>query len=106
MAKLEDAFSWGCGFLLVAGFFTLYLGWQPIAGHFVGNDIAVKALEIEGFTNVKIVSKDYWWVNFKGGDTEDDVMFTAQATNAIGKQVIVHVYVGWPWKGATIREPH
>ena len=42
-------------------------------------------------------------IGFRGGDDGDAARFTAIATNPIGKEVVVEVYAGWPFKGATIR---
>lgn len=72
-------------------------------GSLADNSSAVKALEIQGFSNVKIVEKDWLFIPFKGGDKTDNVKFTTSATNPAGKTVTVCVYAAWPFKGETIR---
>ncbi|MBI2041896.1 MAG: hypothetical protein HYT20_02680 [Candidatus Nealsonbacteria bacterium] len=87
-------------------FVILFFGFSAIsacAGNLVDEDIAVKALKTQGFSDIMITDKDSWFVSFKGGGREDAVIFTALATNPAGKKVEVFVFAGWPWKGATIR---
>ncbi|MDO8559226.1 MAG: hypothetical protein Q7R84_02735 [bacterium] len=80
-----------------------FSGVSACSGNLVDEDIAVKALEIQGFSDITIIEKDNWFIGFKGGGREDVVKFTAVATNPAGKKVEVDVFAGWPWKGATIR---
>ena len=72
-------------------------------GIFVNEDVATRALETQGFSEIQIVDKDWLFVSLRGGGREDAVRFTAIATNPVGKQVKVFVFAGWPFKGATIR---
>ena len=71
-------------------------------GMWVPESRAVTALETQGFSDIRVIDKDIWFVGWKGGHG-DAVRFTASATNPIGKQVTVYVFAGWPFKGATIR---
>lgn len=72
-------------------------------GMMVKEDVAIRALETQGFSNVKIIEKDVFFVGCKGGDGNDVVRFTAIATNPAGEEVQVCVFAGWPFKAATIR---
>jgi hypothetical protein len=72
-------------------------------GMCVSEDTAVQALETQGFSNVKVTHKAYFFISCRGGSEDDDVMFTCNATNPAGKEVTVYVFAGWPFKGATVR---
>ena len=72
-------------------------------GAFVNQDVAVKALDTQGYSNVKITDRAWFAVGMRGCDEKDAARFTATATNPIGKKVQVYVCTGWIFKGATIR---
>ena len=72
-------------------------------GVFASPDVAVKALENQGYSNVKITEHAWFLIGLRGGSEKDAARFTATATNPAGKEVVVEVYAGWPFKGATIR---
>jgi hypothetical protein len=74
-------------------------------GLLANEDTARHALEINGFSNIEIVDRAWFAVGFRGGDRSDAARFTATATNPAGKKVTVYVFVGWPFKGGTIRTP-
>ncbi len=83
--------------VLLAAFFGIF------SGTFVNENVAKKTLETQGFSDIKIVDKDIFFVGLKGGAQDDVVKFTAMAKNPIGRTVQVFVFSGWPFKGATIR---
>ena len=72
-------------------------------GMFVDEDVAVRALEAQGFTKVEVVDKAYYFIGMRGGDQSDSVRFECEAINPAGKRVTMHVFSGWLFKGATIR---
>ena len=72
-------------------------------GRWADQNKAVRLLQDQGFTKILVVDRDIWWIDFKGGSGDDSALFTITATNPAGKTVTVHVFVGWPWKGATLR---
>lgn len=74
-------------------------------GILISESSAVKALETNGFSNIKIVKKQWHFVKMRGGSDGDDVRFTAKATNPAGKEVTVYVFAGWPWKAASVKNP-
>lgn len=74
-------------------------------GCLVSENKAVSALETYGFSEIEIIKRQWFAVQFLGGSEEDCVRFTAMATNPAGKRVRVYVYSGWPFKGATVRNP-
>lgn len=90
--------------VLVIGALLLLLLANP-SGRMVPESKAVTTLETQGFTNVKIVDRDVYFITWKGGDKSDSVRFTARAINPAGKEVTVYVFSGWLFKGATIRTP-
>lgn len=87
--------------ILIGG--ALFLGSGFFYGIVISDDIAYRALEANGFSNVSKIEKDTFFVDWKGGGNDDVVKFTVEATNPVGKQVKVAVFAGWPFKGATIR---
>ena len=74
-------------------------------GLLVPESKAVRALETQGFSEVKITDRSWFLIGVRGGDKSDCVRFTATAKNPAGKTVQVYVFSGWPFKGATIRTP-
>ncbi|TSC89098.1 MAG: hypothetical protein G01um10143_479 [Parcubacteria group bacterium Gr01-1014_3] len=86
--------------LITLIFFVLFI--FP-TGIFVDESVAVKALDNFGFTNIKILDRDVWFVPLKGGSKEDVVRFTADAINPAGKRVKIYVFSGWLFKSATVR---
>ena len=84
--------------LLVAGLILVSL----FSGIFVGPSIAIRALENQGFSNIRIVEKQWFLVSMRGCG-QDAVKFTARAVNPAHKEVELFVCVGWFFKGATVR---
>ncbi len=72
-------------------------------GSFVDPQVAVKALDAQGYSNIQIVDHSWFAVGLRGCDTSDAARFTANATNPAGKQTQIYVCTGWIFKGATIR---
>ena len=72
------------------------------AGLLIDQPIAIKALENQGFTNVRITDKQWFLVVMRGCGS-DAAKFTARAKNPIQQEVEIFVCVGWPFKGATVR---
>ena len=72
-------------------------------GGCVGESSAIRALETQGYSNIRIVDKAIFAMGCRGGDQSDAARFTAIATNSLGKEVKIYVFVGWPFKGATVR---
>lgn len=89
--------------VLLAILVVLIMLSPAMCGAQVDEDVAVKTLETYGFTDVKVISKDVYFIGCKGGDGNDNVKFTATATNPAGDRVEVEVFAGWPWKDATVR---
>jgi hypothetical protein len=98
---MREASVWLIIGLIACGVFLVYSG----RGLLVSESTAVKALETQGFSNIKIESHDWFAISWRGGSKDDVARFTAHATNPAGKRVEVHVYAGWPFKGATVRSP-
>lgn len=85
----------------------LFLGCVVLAcfptGLFVDQDIAVRALESHGFTEVVVVDRATCFIALRGGEKSDSVRFTCRAINPAGQPVTMYVFSGWLFKGATIR---
>lgn len=73
-----------------------------LGGTLIDEDVAVHALETQGFTGVKVIDKAWFAVGLRGCDKNDSVRFTASATNPAGKEVQLYV-CGGIFKGATVR---
>ncbi len=74
-------------------------------GCLVSEDVAIRALETNGFSDIKITDHSWFALGLRGGSTDDAARFTAEATNPIGKRVTVNVFTGWILKNATVRSP-
>lgn len=72
-------------------------------GAFVDKSVAERALETQGYSNVKIIDHSWFAVGLRGCDEKDAARFTATATNPAGREVQLYVCTGWLFKGATIR---
>lgn len=73
------------------------------AAQFTDED-AVRSLETQGYSDVRVVSREPWWPQVLGGCGESDaVAVRARAKNAAGREVEVTVCGSWPFKGATVR---
>lgn len=84
-------------------FLILLLIFMVFRGLFVGGDIAVKAAETQGFTDVRVIDHAWCCVGLRGCGSKDAARFIVRAVNPAGKEVEFYVCVGWPFKGATIR---
>lgn len=86
--------------------FVLFLALAALMscrGCTVNEQVAIKALETSGFSDIKIVDHSWFAIGVRGGGSRDAARFTAEATNPVGKRVTVEVFTGWLFKGATIR---
>jgi len=73
-------------------------------GIFVGENVAVEALEKSGYSDVQITSSGWFFVGMRGCSEKDAAKFVATATNVNGDRVEdIIICSGWPFKGATVR---
>jgi len=72
-------------------------------GIFASQDVAVRTLESQGYSNIRIVDHAWLAVGFRGCDRLDAARFTAKVTNPAGKPAKVYVCTGVLFKGGTIR---
>jgi hypothetical protein len=72
-------------------------------GAFVGEDIATRALEKQGYSDIRITKHNWFLIGLRGCDARDAAKFTAKVKNPAGKDAEVFVCTGWIFKGATIR---
>mgnify|MGYP001438379530 CR=1 FL=1 len=72
-------------------------------GALVSDESAIRALDDAGFSHVVVQEKAYFAIGIRGGSKGDAARFTCRATNPAGKEVTIYVFVGWPFKGATVR---
>jgi hypothetical protein len=96
---LDDAVRGILFFLvvLVISFFAF------CSGCLVSEDVAIRALETQGFSNVRVTDKHWILVGMQGCSDSDAAKFDAEATNSAGRRVQLYVCAGWLWKGATVR---
>lgn len=88
---------------IVTVFFILLVVFSECRGVFITNDdVAVRALENQGFTNIRVVDGEWFFVGLRGCGS-DAKKITARAVNLLQKEVNIFVCVGWPFKGATVR---
>lgn len=72
-------------------------------GTFVDESEALRALETQGYSNVKVTDHKWLLVSVRGCGSTDAARFDALVVNPAGKKVNLYVCVGWPFKGSTIR---
>lgn len=92
--------SFNSVFIVVAIIFVLV---SFARGVFVNESEAARALETQGYRDVKITNDAWLFVGLRGCDEGDAARFTAVASNPTGKRVEIYVCAGWPFKGSTIR---
>lgn len=73
------------------------------SGTMVDEKIAIETLEKQGFSNVTILEKQWFLVGWRGCANGDAAKFIASAINPRNQTVELYVCIGWPFKGATIR---
>lgn len=83
--------------------FLLFLIGKGIFAIATNEDVAVRALEAQGYSNIQIVDRAWFEVGFRGCGFGDSVRFTAKVTNPAGKPAEVYVCTGVIFKGGTIR---
>jgi len=98
-----SAGSGGVHLIFLLFFIFVVFPFASCRGALVDKDVAIRALEKQGYSNIEIINHQYFWVGWKGCDSKDAAKFTAHVTNPAGKQVEVFVCTGWILKGATIR---
>jgi len=72
-------------------------------GIVVKDEVAIRCLEIQGYSHIQVLDKAWFAIPIRGGDRGDAARFHMRATNPTGQQVEVYVFSGWLFKGATIR---
>lgn len=72
-------------------------------GIFVKDQVATKCLEVQGYSNIQVLDKAWFFIPMRGGDRGDSARFHLKATNPTGQEVELYVFSGWLFKGATIR---
>lgn len=72
-------------------------------GVFAKEAVAIRTLQAQGFSNIKIVDHAWFFIGLRGCDGHDAARFTAKATNPAGIQTQVYVCTGAFFKGGTIR---
>ncbi len=68
------------------------------------DEVAVKTLDSQGYTDIKVIDNSWYAVGLRGCDQNDAARITATAKNPAGKTVTIYVCTGL-WKGGTIRTP-
>jgi hypothetical protein len=72
-------------------------------GCLVEEAVAVRALDTQGYQNIRIVDHVWFGIGLRGCSGHDAAKFVAEVTNPAGKKVQVFVCTGWLFKGSTIR---
>lgn len=91
------------GNILVGGVFLSLITVGIFGGLFVDENIAIRTFEADGFTNVRVVNRQWFMPSLGGCGDSDRVRFEVVATNPSGKEQTGIVCSGWPFKGATRR---
>lgn len=96
--SMDDVFG-----VAVTVFVVALLALEIFGGIFVGNDIAEETMKNNGFSDIKIIEKQWFFVGFRGCAGGDNAKFIVKAINSRNQPVELYVCAGWPFKGATIR---
>ena len=62
-----------------------------------------KAVEKQGYSEVRLTDKSIFFITFRGCSKEDSAKYSARAKNPKGKEVDLIICAGWPFKGVTVR---
>jgi hypothetical protein len=89
--------------LLFAAFYVGMFCLTVFRGACADEGSAVRAMEYNGHTNVKVLGHKWFVVGLRGCEATDAALFPVVSTNSAGKTVPQIVCVGWPFKAATIR---
>jgi len=93
----------GLYFAIVVFIAIIIIGYSR--GAFIGEDVAIRTLEAQGYKGIEITDHTWFLTGFRGGcDGRDAARFTAKATNPAGVEVTVYVCTDI-FKGGTIRVP-
>jgi hypothetical protein len=82
--------------------FLAAIAWEFGIGILASEDTAVKAAEVQGFSDVRVTDKAIVFLSWRGCGSGDAARFSLQAKNSQGKDVDFYVCTGF-WKGSTIR---
>ncbi|MDP3947330.1 MAG: hypothetical protein Q8Q41_01410 [bacterium] len=85
--------------------FTLAFLVETFSGALVSQEVAIRAAEVQGFSDIRVTDHSYAWVGVRGCDGADTARFTVRGKNAAGKEVEFYVCSGFFFKGGTIRTP-
>jgi hypothetical protein len=87
-------------FLLLVGAIIFFLCRRI----FVSDNVGVKALVNQGYTDIRVTERSFFMVGFRGCEQTDAAQITAVATNSQGEVVTMYVCSGWPFKGGTVKK--
>jgi len=76
-----------------------------VRGSCTRNEDAVYTAEVEGYSEVIVLDRDWFMVGFRGCDVEDAAKFEIKAVNVKGVKVEIIVCMGYPFKAGTVRVP-
>ena len=72
-------------------------------GTFVHEENVARAVEKQGYKEVRIIAKHIFFVGWRGCGWDDEAAFEASAVNSAGQRVDLTICAGWPFKGVTVR---
>jgi len=104
MKRRRKGIGWGLiGNVAYIIFICAVLAFGIFRGLCVDKSMALRAMEKQGYNDVRVVDYHWFMVGFRGCSGHDAAKFDVVAKNPVGKKVECFVCVGWPFKGATIR---
>ena len=104
LIKITRELSW-VEWKVILGTFLLIVAFvfRSVGGVFVDPNVAVRTLRMYGYSDIHMLESNWFMVWFRGGGFDDAARFRMAAKNPAGEKVEVCVFVGWPFKGATVR---
>lgn len=85
----------------LAGFALLFF--LLFRGTLVDASTATKALAEQGYENIQVLKKNWFFITAHGCARSDAAKFLIKAKNLAKKDVEMSVCVSWPFKGVTMR---
>lgn len=87
---------------LLVIFLVVFFAWEFGSGILTSEDTAIKAAEVQGFSDVRVTNKAIVLLRWRGCGSGDSARFSLRAKNPEGKDMDFYVCTGF-FKGSTIR---
>lgn len=88
--KMDRDMAIGYSVIIIAAFLlSFFFGYGR--GIFIGKDVAIRAIEAQGYGNIDVTDRAWFRIGINGCNMTDAVRFMAKVTNSAGKPEEVFV---------------